>query len=443
MRLHAGQHKVYFVADALGRLGVPVTVLVPDFPENRDFLADRSHIEARFYKPGSSLGDAWRKTQAMIEGDWSAVWVVGVGIRSMMLRSLRRSPIVKDFDEFPSMIGSLGPFRRAYLKWIERRMIAQGDGFTCASAFLEQRVRARRPGIGRRLLRLPVAVSEEESRADPGLVDRLAKSASGRPLLLYAGSVSRFYEEQLDEIIAVAAVLKRRASPARVIIAGAGPDLDYFKAKSLAAGVGDSLEFVGHLNRERELPSYLEAAGALLFPFPSTAFNLSRCPTKAFHYAAANRPVVTNPVGEVATLLGDSAFYYPEGDVEAFASRCEEALRTGRRYHNRIPPESLTWKTRAHQLLGWLEANGWAPRASLKPPDRRGLPAENGAEESEEHFECRDRMAESREGIELNPARPAELGNAERQPIEAKPLGARHGYGRPYGSVTGNPKHGQ
>jgi len=372
MRHHAGQNKLYCIADLLGRQGVPVAVLVPDVGENRAFLADKPHVEALYYAPGSALGDAWRKARIVQEGDWSSVWVVGVGLRSFVMRGgpSHNTPIIKDFDEFPSMIGSIGPFRRAYLRWIERQLLAQADGFTCASAFLEQTVRQLRPDLGTRILRLPVAICADEHRSDPVLVERLREASAGRPILLYVGSVSRFYEDQLDEIVQLAAVLRRRGSSARVRVAGSGPDLEYFRAKAAAAHVGDTLEFTGHVRRERDLASHMEAAQVLLFPFPATPFNLSRCPTKAFHYAAANRPVVTNPTGEVAALLGDSAFYYPEREVEAFADRCQAAVELGGGFDNGIPLSSLTWDARASQLLGWLDAHGWFP--GRIPAARRG-----------------------------------------------------------------------
>jgi glycosyltransferase involved in cell wall biosynthesis len=88
---------------------------------------------------------------------------------------------------------------------------------------------------------------------------------------------------------------------------------------------------------------------------------LSRCPTKAFHYAAANRPVVTNRTGEVAALLGESAWYYPEHDVEAFADRCVEALKHGTRFDNGIAFATLTWDARAREFARWLDQRGWLP----------------------------------------------------------------------------------
>jgi len=366
MRDHAGQHKLYFLADLIGREGTPVTVLVPDLEENRAFFADKPHVQTCFYRSGNALADAWRKTRVVQEATWSAIWLVGVGLRSYLLRGprVRNVPLIKDFDEFPSMIESFGPFRRAYLKWIENRMVSQAQGITCASAFLEVSIRKRRPDIGNKLLRLPVAISADEHRIDPDLVQRLRQSAAGRPILLYVGSVSRFYEDQLDEIIQLAEVLRRRGSQAQVHIAGTGPDLEYFKAKAAAAKVGDSLEFVGYVRRQGDLAAHMEAAHVLIFPFPATPFNLSRCPTKAFHYAAANRPVVTNMTGEVASLFGTSALYYPEHNIEALADCCHEALARGHGFDNGIPFGTLTWEGRARQFTDWLAVQGWLPNGS-------------------------------------------------------------------------------
>jgi glycosyltransferase involved in cell wall biosynthesis len=379
MRNHAGQDKLYFLADEFGRKGTPVTVLVPDLRENRDFFADKPHVEARFYPKGNALADAWNKTRVVRESKWSAIWLVGVGLRSCLVRAkaARHIPIIKDFDEFPSMITSLSPFRRAYLRWIENRMVEQADGFTCASAFIEQSIRQRRPDLGNRLLRLPVAISADEHRVDPALVDRLRRAAEGRPIFLYVGSVSRIYQEQIDEVIQLAQVLRRRNSRARVRIAGSGPDMDYYKAKAAAAKVGEYLEFTGHVRRQGDLAAHMEAAHVLIFPFPANPFNISRCPTKAFHYAAANRPVVTNRTGEVAALFGNAALYYPERNAEALADRCLEALARVRGFDNGIAFSTLTWETRARQFMDWLAAQGWIkarPRSHALEGKQPGRP---------------------------------------------------------------------
>jgi glycosyltransferase involved in cell wall biosynthesis len=359
MRTDASQHKLYFLADLLGRSGTPVSVLVPDLAENRGFFADKPHVTAHFYPSGSALADFGRKSRFVRSGRWSAIWVVGVGVRSCLQRGSVAAgvPLIQDFDEFPSMIASFGPLRRAYLRWMERRAIARADGFTCASAGVEKIVRRLRQDIGNRALRLPVAISAGEHATDPGLVSRLRQDAAGRPVLLYVGTISRFYESQIDELVALSEILRRQGSPALLKIAGEGEDLEYFKEKALRPGSGN-LEFIGHVRRE-ELASHMEAARVLLFPFPATPFNLSRCPTKVFHYAAANRPVVTNRIGEVAELLDNTAFYYRSGDVEDMARACHRALGAGPEFSNGIEFDALTWERRATTFVRWLGDRGW------------------------------------------------------------------------------------
>ncbi len=365
MQHHAGQHKLYFLADAFGRRGRPVTVLVPDFEENRAFFAAKPWVEALFYPHGNGLTDAWRKSRLLRQDRWSALWLVGVGLRSFLYRGngYKHIPLIKDFDEFPSMMNHLGRWRRLYLRAVERATIAQADGFTCASAMIEGLIRRQRPGLAHQLCRLAVAISEDEHRVDPAISARLRRADAGRPTFLYVGSMNRFYEEQLDELIGLAGMLRARGVQARVRLLGGGPELDYFKGKAAQAGLGDAIEFAGHVRRE-ELASHMDAAHVLVFPFPTSPFNLSRCPTKAYHYAAANRPVVTNRVGEVAALFGDKAWYYPERNVAAFADRCLDALAHGAEFDNRIPFETLTWKSRATQFSQWLSLHGWLPEVS-------------------------------------------------------------------------------
>ncbi len=362
MRDHAGQYKLYFIADILGKSGVPVSVLLPDIEENRAFFSDKPHVATHFYRMGSAAEDSRTKSDFVNAGDWSAVWVVGVGLRSFIKRkgAARRIPLVKDFDEFPSMIGTNNPLRRLYLRWIERRSIARADGFTCASGFIEEFVRRQRPEVGDRLLRLPVAISSSEHVVKPVLVEDLRRTAAGRPMLLYIGTIDRMYADQLEEILCLAAVLKRRHFPGQLRVLGGGADLELYKAKAVAAGVDKLLEFAGHVPRD-DLASHMEAADVLIFPFAANAFNLSRCPTKAFNYAAANRPVVTNRNGEVAVLFGESAMYYPEHDVEALADLCEKAVASREGYDNRIPFSTLTWEARAAQFSHWLAGQGWLP----------------------------------------------------------------------------------
>jgi glycosyltransferase involved in cell wall biosynthesis len=96
--------------------------------------------------------------------------------------------------------------------------------------------------------------------------------------------------------------------------------------------------------------AYLENADFLIFPIRDTVANRMRCPAKVFAYMQTRRPIVTNPVGEVAEALGGNAVYV-DPTANAFADAVLELSKT------RLPPveydlSRFTWASRAQELLG-------------------------------------------------------------------------------------------
>ncbi len=367
----ASQHKLYFLATALARRGLKVSVLVPSHPENVAFFPQHGQdIETIFFPPCSPWQEMWTKFILCGRGEWSCVYIVGVGVRSLISRRrLRGRPkIIQDFDELPSLIDTFSPLRRKYLQAIENFLWSRADGFVCASRFLVNEAHRRRPELDRAILALPVAIAPEECQAEPALATALRHQDQDRPLYLYVGSMNRFY--QIDELIELAKILRAEQSTAFISVLGGGPDLDYLRASAVTAKVTNWIGFAGHIARE-QLASYLAAADVLLFPFHNTPFNVSRCPTKAFHYAAANRPVVTNRLGEVEALLGETAFYYREADIKDMADACRRAMVSREKFSNGIALESLTWDRRAATFLDWLYDLGWlAPEKNLAETGR-------------------------------------------------------------------------
>ena len=232
-------------------------------------------------------------------------------------------------------------------------MLSHAAGFTCASEFLVNWVRRDRPELGPEgVLYSPVAISAEEHVVQPALSRSVRERFAGRHLLVYVGTISRIY--QVEEIVDLAGELRSRRKDFVVLICGDGPDRKSYQELASARGLGEVVHFEGRIER-RDVASYLDAASILLFPFHDTQHNRARCPTKGFHYAAANRPLVTNRVGEVAKLFGESAWYYPEREVRAMADACELALAAFPGYNNGIPPRSLTWAQRTDRYEGWIE----------------------------------------------------------------------------------------
>lgn len=350
---------MYFLAQALQGMGGRrvVELALHDLPANRKLAGELGLTGINWLPWVGWRDDVRQKRKLLREGSWNLVHSIGVGVRIFQMGNAPggRRRRVYDFDEHLSTIRSNGLARRLYHGWVERFMLRQGHAFTCASEALLQWVRGVRPDLQREILYLPVAISPQEHREDSALMERLRRRYRGRRLLLYVGTLTPMYRDQVEEIFSLAIRWQQegRGDPPLILALGGGVDLEFWRQRTAAAGLAAHVEFPGFVPRA-ELASHLAVADALLFPFPPTEQNLGRCPTKAFHYAASGRPLVTNDVGEVGRLFGASAYYYPSGNLAEMSAQVDRALRR----EDPRPPlvfDSLTWEARARTYSSWLD----------------------------------------------------------------------------------------
>jgi glycosyltransferase involved in cell wall biosynthesis len=355
VQTNATQVKIYYLAGHLAKIGHDVTLMTVDCPENRRFLGDSApNLKLMFIEDGSALSEWWRKVRAVAGGDWDIVQVVGFGLRTYVLfgRPLRHPKIIYDYDEWMSKHLSHRPGYRTYyrvLEWLTRR---QAHGVVVASRALEKVIRTIRPGIGPNLLYLPIGVDADELAGGRHLDDGLAARWGDRAKFIYIGSVDRNY--QVWELIDLAEACRRQGFDYRFIVVGGGAHLSAFTHEISERGLDPVFAIEGQKPRS-DLGAYLRVADALVFPFPPTEQNLYRCPSKIFQYIAANKPVVTNRVGEVAEALGEQGFYYEPGNVDDMLRACREALGAAAGYKTDHNAHRLTWDARCETYRRWLE----------------------------------------------------------------------------------------
>jgi UDP-galactopyranose mutase len=73
-----------------------------------------------------------------------------------------------------------------------------------------------------------------------------------------------------------------------------------------------------------ELPSHLASWDVCLLPFARNAATRMISPTKTLEYMAAEKPIVSTPIRDVAELYGD--IVYLGADAATFIAACEQAL---------------------------------------------------------------------------------------------------------------------
>jgi glycosyltransferase involved in cell wall biosynthesis len=126
--------------------------------------------------------------------------------------------------------------------------------------------------------------------------DETAEAADGKPLtFLYVGRLAA--EKRVDVIIHAFACARALLPPGsiRLVIAGSGPR----EAALRAMAPGDTT-FLGHLDRERELPRLYASADAFLFASCTETLGLV-----VLEALASGLPVIATPIGGVAEHLRD------------------------------------------------------------------------------------------------------------------------------------------
>ncbi len=167
-------------------------------------------------------------------------------------------------------------------------------------------------------------------QVDVGEIIPLAEPAEGPPLLVYSGNLGR--KQGLDQVLALAAELQRRNSPARLLIRGQGSERAELEAQARADGL-DNLTFADLAPREA-LSLALGDATLHLVPQSPGGANFA-LPSKIFSIMAARRAyVATAEPGtplEVATRASGGGVCVSPGDGTAFAEAVEALLADGPR----------------------------------------------------------------------------------------------------------------
>lgn len=165
--------------------------------------------------------------------------------------------------------------------------------------------------------RMPAAVV-------PNVVD-LARFHPGEPDAAPQLIVARNLEPIYDNAAALRAFACVRAEhpPARLLVAGSGPEEAALRALAVELGIDGAVEFTGRLDRD-ELAARLRRCRVALNP--SRADNM---PNSVLESLASGVPVVSTDVGGVRHVVDDgrSALLVPAGDHRAMAAAVLRLLR--------------------------------------------------------------------------------------------------------------------
>jgi glycosyltransferase involved in cell wall biosynthesis len=178
-------------------------------------------------------------------------------------------------------------------------------------------------------LRVRVSYPAIDSKAfvdlDEGAVDRslLTRNLRRNGYIL---SLSRLTPAKgVDDLLAAYAVSQAR-DHVKLVVVGNGPAADDLKAIVRSAGLGDRVVFLTDVD-DSEKAHLMNGSAAFVLPSkPRPEFTETFGIALVEKMLAGGGPVITTTTGGIPEAVGDTALFFPAGDVEALSQRIDEVI---------------------------------------------------------------------------------------------------------------------
>lgn len=354
---HATLKRATGMAPVLIRIGLKVSILLEDSPDNRD-RAQLECPDAKIYfhrRHSSALKERKQKIETLKEIRPDVIWICGVGLRNWILPSKDYPVVLGDHAELLSGIESRSWLRRIWDHTNEWAHLPSFSGQICASRYLLQLYERRnqRLGLRRPVLYSPYAYNSELLESEPTILEQLKQVYGDRKNILYMGS---FWENYgFWDMLQVFRELVTQRSDFRVLMMGKGPEKEAGIKWLEENNIADRVKILGYI-AEQELSSYFHLADAFVCPLRDTIQDWARCPSKLFMYLPFQKPIVTCPIGEAKEIFGDDGFYYTPGSRPELKGALNRVLDL-KNWSPNVMPKKHTWEQRASDFLDWLRSN--------------------------------------------------------------------------------------
>jgi glycosyltransferase involved in cell wall biosynthesis len=242
------------------------------------------------------------------------------GVYALPLAEKLGVPLVTNFHGFDATLSTAGFLSSPAWAWypvLRRRLIAQGDLFLCASAFIRERLLAQGfPPERTRVHYIGVDCADITPRAPE----------EEEPVILH---VARLVEVKGTEfLIRAFAALAPEHPRARLVMIGDGPLRGRLERLARDCGVAGRVAFLGALPHAQVL-GWMRRAALLVLPSVRTGSGrVEGLGMVTLEAAAMGVPAIGSDLGGIreTILPGETGFLVPERDPAALAARMGELL---------------------------------------------------------------------------------------------------------------------
>jgi glycosyltransferase involved in cell wall biosynthesis len=249
-------------------------------------------------------------------------------LAGMILHHTTRLPLVTDTDDWEGAGGwnSINPYPwhwKRFFDFQERWLLQRSSAVTVASRTLQTQAW----GLGvppSRVQYVPncpgKAILSHRAQVRQADIMRVRASLGARdaPLALYVGHIT--LGDDLDLALTALKQVRTSLPEVRLIIVGEGDGLERLRTLASELSLTNAVHFTGWVDHA-QVPAYLAAADAAIYPYRDTLVNRAKCSIKILEYMTMGKAIVTHRVGQNIEYLEHekSGILVEPGNVSAFA----------------------------------------------------------------------------------------------------------------------------
>ena len=177
-----------------------------------------------------------------------------------------------------------------------------------------------------------------------------------RPTICYVGRLVRY--KRVDDLLRALLVVREHVPDIQLKIVGSGPDSELFKALTVQLGLGNHVEFLGFVQKHRDVLEVMARSRVLCLPSAVEGFGMV-----IIEAMACGTPVVASslaPIREI-THEGKGSLLFPCGEVDELAAKLtalvtDDALHARCVVQARALASEYDWKPLAAKIERIYEA---------------------------------------------------------------------------------------
>lgn len=204
------------------------------------------------------------------------------------------------------------PLEDNYYPWVER-LIPKCDSLISTSTFLQRK-------FGGHVI--PMGIDCDFFKPSPEEEITALKrelNLDGKRLIVFGGVVRP--HKGIETI--PAAIVRSGVEDLRFLIVG--PVNEHVKSLLADPALGRVIVTAGP-QLHHKMPTFLSLADLIVLPLQDTLLAQSQVPCKIFEAMAMSRPIIASDVSDMATILDDSGWVVPSGNVAALAEQIREVF---------------------------------------------------------------------------------------------------------------------